>query len=89
MLHHSDETRPEELVPNSISNSQEKSSLEHSSMYLDNLHQDSSSRETDNFVDIETNEESESGKTNFVELEADSNEASFSFCKNPFSQWFL
>ena len=47
-----------------------------------------------NFVDIETNEESGPGNghcnAEFMELNSDHHqEASFTFCKNPFSQWFL
>lgn len=62
----------------------EQSSLQMATLQSDTLSEGSE----DNFVDIETNEESHLEKDTFRELQ-DSSEASFSLCKNPFSQWFL
>ena len=89
MVNHIDETRTDDI--RNIG-SECKSSPDHRHLlHLDNFHQDTMSHESDNFVDIETmnEEESELSRQNFVELEADSNETTFNFCKNPFSQWFL
>ncbi|XP_017461317.1 PREDICTED: homeobox protein Nkx-3.2-like [Rhagoletis zephyria] len=86
----SDQTRDDEIVLAMHSNGQEQSvSSEQACLRLDSL-QDTLSEASDNFVDIETNEESRHDrKTPLTELDGENMEASYAFCKNPFSQWFL
>lgn len=71
------------------STGQEQSPSEQAGLRLDSL-QDTMSQGSDNFVDIETNEESPHGnKTPLMELDGENMDATYAFCKNPFSQWFL
>ena len=86
----SDEARDDDIVLGMHSNGQDHSaSREQACLRLDSF-QDTMSEASDNFVDIETNEESRPGeKKPMIELDGENMEASYTFCKNPFSQWFL
>lgn len=73
------------------STGREQSASEQASLRLDSL-QDTLSQGSDHFVDIETNEEESphGDKTPLMELDGGEHmDASYAFCKNPFSQWFL
>jgi len=77
------------MVLNPSSEDSISHSLDDSTADQQSLHPDALSQESDNFVDIETTlDNEESGGVHFMEPGGDKSEA-FTFCKNPFSQWFL
>lgn len=84
-----DAREDDEMVMQMDSSGQDQSASEQARLRLDSL-QDTLSQGSDHFVDIETNEESPHGdKTSLMELDGENMDASYAFCKNPFSQWFL